>query len=255
MHLTDTHCHLYLEDFNPDINLVMERAATEAVDKFFLPAIDSTTLAAMLSLEDRFPLQCKAMIGLHPCSVKENYRKELQLVADSLASRRFIGVGEIGMDLYWDTSFRKEQEEAFRTQIQWSLQYGLPISIHTRNAIDEAIAIVREYVPQGVRGVFHCFGGSYEQATQVIDAGFCLGIGGVITYKNSGLAAVMEKIGLEHLVLETDAPYLTPVPFRGKRNESSYLKYIAARLAAVKNCSIDEVAEVTTANAEKIFGA
>ncbi|MEP7144178.1 MAG: TatD family hydrolase [Ferruginibacter sp.] len=254
MRLTDTHCHLYAEEFATDIDAVIQRAEAEGVDKFFLPGIDSTAMAAMISLEQRFPAKCRAMMGLHPCSVKENFKEELQVVEEWLGKRGFAAVGEIGLDYYWDKTFAAEQEIVFRTQIEWSIRYGLPISIHTRNAIQEAIDIIKEYVPGGVRGIFHCFGGSHENAKEIIDAGFYLGIGGVVTYKNAGLAEVLKNIDLQHMVLETDAPYLTPVPFRGKRNESSYLKYVIKKLAEVKNCSVEEVAAVTTANAEKIFG-
>jgi len=254
MKLTDTHCHLYLNEFAGDIDSVIERAVDEGVDKFYLPGIDSTHINDMLMLEQRFPVKCRAMMGLHPCSVKENYKEELQTMEEWLAKRNFVAVGEIGLDYHWDKTFLEEQAVAFRTQIEWSIRYGVPISIHTRDAMEESISIVEEYVSKGVRGVFHCFGGSYENAKAVIAAGFYLGIGGVLTYKKSGLAEVLAKIDLQHFVLETDAPYLTPVPFRGKRNESSYLKYVVAKLAEVKKCSVEEVAAVTTANAEKIFG-
>lgn len=253
MMLIDTHCHLYSEEFAADIDDVIQRATVAGVSKFYLPGIDSQAIDAMIGLEKTFPGKCIAMMGLHPCYVKENYMDELQIVQDWLSKRKFAAVGEIGLDYYWDKNFVKEQVIAFRTQIEWSIQYGLPISIHTRNAMQETINIVKEYVPKGVRGIFHCFSGSYESAKEIIRAGFYLGIGGVLTYKNGGLAEVLENIDLEHLVLETDAPYLTPVPFRGKRNESSYLKYIITKLAAVKKCSMEEVAATTTANAEKIF--
>jgi len=208
----------------------------------------------MFNLEEKYPGQCIAMMGLHPCYVKENYQDELALVQHWLTKRKFAAVGEIGLDFYWDKTFATEQYEAFRTQMEWAIENNLPIAIHTRNAMQETINIVREYVPKGIRGIFHCFSGSYESAREIINAGFYLGIGGVLTYKNAGLAEVLSKIDLQHLVLETDAPYLTPVPFRGKRNESSYLKYVVAKLAAVKNCSEEEVAAITTENAEKIFG-
>jgi len=255
MTLIDTHTHLYAEEFAADIDEVMKRAGEEGVTRFYLPAIDSTATEAMLQLETRFPGKCIAMMGLHPCYVKENYKDELKQAEDWLTKRKFAAVGEIGLDHYWDKTFVKEQEEAFRLQIEWSIQYKLPIVIHTRNAMQETIDIVKEYVPKGAKGIFHCFSGSYESAREIIKAGFYLGIGGVLTYKKAGLAEVLEQIDLQHLVLETDAPYLTPVPFRGKRNESSYLKYVVERLAEVKKVPVEEVAAVTTANAEKIFGA
>ncbi len=254
MNLTDTHCHLYAEDFSSDIDEVIRRAAHEGVGKFYLPAIDSNTHRQMILLEEQYPGKCMAMMGLHPCSVKENYTSELQVVEDWLAKRKFAAIGEIGIDLYWDKNFITQQYAAFRQQIEWSLRYQLPVVIHTRNAMEETIAVVKEFASRGVKGIFHCFSGCYKDAVTIIDLGFYLGIGGVVTYKNSGLGAIIEKVGLEHLVLETDAPYLTPVPFRGKRNESSYLKYIVEKLALIKNVTLEEVAAVTTANAQKIFG-
>jgi TatD DNase family protein len=253
--MIDTHCHLYSNEFEADIDTVMQRAAVAGVDKFYLPGIDSESIDAMLALEERYPGKCIAMMGLHPCYVKANYREELEIVSDWLSKRKFAAVGEIGLDYYWDKTFAAEQVFAFKTQMEWSIQYDLPIVIHTRNATQETVELVKQYAPRGLRGIFHCFGGSYETAQEIIRAGFYLGIGGVITYKKAGLAEVLEKIDLQHLVLETDAPYLTPVPFRGKRNESSYLAYIVAKLAEVKNCSVEEVAAITTANAKKIFGA
>ena len=250
----DTHCHLYLDEFKQDIKEVMNRAELQQVKKFYLPAIDSTEIDNMLALEKKFPGKCFAMMGLHPCSVKENYREELTIVKEWFDKRKFAAAGEIGLDFYWDKTFIQQQFEAFRIQIEWSVQYGLPIVIHTRNAIQETIDVVREFALRGVKGIFHCFGGSYQNAKEILDAGFYLGIGGVLTYKKSGLAEVLKKIDISHMVLETDSPYLTPVPFRGKRNESSYLKYIAEQLAQVKNVSVEEVAAITTANAEKIFG-
>ena len=254
MSLTDTHCHLYSEEFTADIAAVIERALQEGVNKFYLPAIDSTTHNAMIALEAQYPGKCIAMMGLHPCYVKDNFAGELQLVEEWLAKRKFAAMGEIGLDFYWDKTFVQLQYEAFRKQIELALQYRLPIVIHTRNAMAETIAVVKEYAAKGLNGIFHCFSGNYDDAKAIIDMGFYLGIGGVVTYKNSGLADVLGKIDLKHLVLETDAPYLTPVPFRGKRNESSYLKYVVEKLALLKNMPVPEVAVITTANAEKIFG-
>lgn len=254
MHLTDTHCHLYSDELITDIDAIIERAINEQVTKFYLPAIDSTTHEAMLLLEEKFPGKCIAMMGLHPCSVKENYLTELQIVEEWLAKKKFAAVGEIGLDFYWDKTFIVQQYDAFKKQIELALRYKLPIVIHTRNAMAETIAVVKEYSGKGLHGIFHCFGGTYQDAVDIIDMGFYLGIGGVITYKNSGLAQVIQKIDMQHLVLETDAPYLTPVPFRGKKNESSYLKYVADAITAIKNITKEELAAVTTANAEKIFG-
>lgn len=252
--LTDTHTHLYLDHFKQDISEIMQRADEADIKKFFLPAIDSTETANMLKLEATYPNRCFAMMGLHPCSVKENYEEELGLVKNWLAKRKFVAIGEIGLDFHWDKTFIEQQYRAFKTQIEWSLQYNLPIVIHTRNAMPETIAVVKQYAPEGVRGIFHCFGDSYEHAKAIIEMGFYLGIGGVLTYKKSGLAEVIEKIDLQYLVLETDSPYLTPVPFRGKRNESSYLKYVVEKLADIKHMSAEEVAEITSDNAQKIFG-
>lgn len=254
MQLVDTHCHLYAEEFENDLDAVFQRAFSEGVEKFYLPGIDSASIAAMLELEQKFPGKCIAMMGLHPCYVKENFQQELTIVKDWLAKRKFAAIGEIGLDYYWDKTFAAEQVLAFRSQIEWSIELGLPIVIHTRNAMQQTIDIVKEYIPKGLRGIFHCFSGSYESACEIIDAGFYLGIGGVVTYKNAGLVDVLSKIDLKHMVLETDAPYLTPVPFRGKRNESSYLKYVVEKLAEIKNCPVETVAMITTANAEKIFG-
>lgn len=254
MILADTHCHLYSEEFAIDIDEVINRAESEGVNKFYLPAIDSTAHEHMIMLEEKYPGKCIAMMGLHPCYVKENYLNELQLAEEWLGKRKFAAIGEIGLDFYWDKTFTVQQYDAFRKQIEWSLHYKLPIVIHTRNAMAETIAVVEEYATKGVHGIFHCFSGNVEDANKIIDMGFYLGIGGVITYKNAGLAEVVAKMDLEHMVLETDSPYLTPTPFRGKRNESSYLKYIVEKLALIKNVSVEEVAAITTVNSQKIFG-
>ena len=252
--LIDTHCHLYVSTFRNDISQVMERAEKEGVDAFYLPAIDSEEIPAMLELEAKYPGKCLAMMGLHPCSVKEDYRVELAIVYDWLAKRSFAAVGEIGLDYHWDKTHVAEQQQAFHQQIEWALQYKLPIVIHSRESMDDCIRIVQEHQKGELRGIFHCFTGKLESARKIIDTGFYLGIGGVLTYKNSGLAEVLANISLDHMVLETDSPYLSPVPFRGKRNESSYIKYVAEKLAEVKGVPVEEVARITTANAQKIFG-
>ena len=253
MILTDTHCHLYSKEFEVDIEEVIQNATIEGVQKFYLPGIDSTAIESMLALEMQFPEKCIPMMGLHPCYVKNNYNEELEIVRGWLTKRAFVAIGEIGLDFYWDKTFVTQQYQAFRIQLEWAIEYRRPIVIHTRNAMQETINLVKEYKSKGLSGIFHCFSGSYESAKEIIDAGFYLGIGGVVTYKNAGLAEVLTKIDLKHLVLETDAPYLTPVPFRGKRNESSYLKYVATKIAAIKQVPVEEVASITTANAEKIF--
>ncbi|MDF2187308.1 TatD family hydrolase [Paraflavitalea sp. CAU 1676] len=254
MQIIDTHCHLYGNSFLSDIDAVIARAETEGVEKFYLPAIDSETHQAMIDLETRFPGKCIAMMGLHPCSVQEDYQKELAIVEEWLAKRPFTAVGEIGLDYYWDRSWDAQQAEAFHRQIELALHYKLPIVIHSRESMEECIAIVREHQKGALGGIFHCFTGTADQAQRIIDAGLYLGIGGVLTYKKSPLPEALAGIPLEAMVLETDAPYLPPVPFRGKRNESSYLKYIIEKLAEVKGVSKEEVAKITTANAQKIFG-
>lgn len=255
MFLTDTHCHLYLPEFKDSLNDVMERAFSTGVEKFYMPAIDSTVIDMLLETEKEYSGKCFAMMGLHPCSVKDNYKDELAIVENWLNKRAFAAIGEIGLDFYWDTTFTAQQYETFEMQMQWALDKKLPIVIHTRNALQQTIDFVKPFAAKGLRGIFHCFGDSYEKAKQIIDMNFYLGIGGVLTYKNSGLDEVIKQINIEHIVLETDAPYLAPVPFRGKRNESSYIKIIAEKLAAIKNISLEEVAVITTANAEKIFAA
>ena len=254
MTLIDTHVHLYADEFEKDLPNLMEAAQSSGVSKFFLPNIDSGSLAGMEAICQRWKGVCYPMYGLHPCSVKENYHEELMIVNNWLRQRKFAAIGEVGLDFFWDKSFIDEQYQSFQQQIEWALSYNLPVVIHTRNAMQETIDAVRPFATKGLKGIFHCFGGSFDEAIEIIDMNFLLGIGGVLTYKKSGLQAVMEKIDLKHIVLETDAPYLTPVPFRGKRNESAYIKIIAQKLAEIKNVSLEEVAAVTTANAEKIFG-
>ncbi len=253
MIIVDTHCHLYSEEFVNDIDEVISRAKQNGVTKFYLPAIDSSSLNAMLALETKFPNECFAMMGLHPCYVKENYQAELAIVQQQLKSRPFVAIGEIGLDFYWDKTFETQQCEAFELQMQWALDYDIPIIIHTRNAMQETIDMVKPFAARGLTGIFHCFSGSYESAKQITDMNFMLGIGGVITYKNAGLPEALQKIPSDFLVLETDAPYLSPVPFRGKRNESSYLHYILEKLADTKQISVEAMAAITTANAEKLF--
>lgn len=254
MIMIDTHCHLYGEEFKDDIDAVIERARQQGVSRFYLPSIDSKAIPGMLALETKYPGVCIAMMGLHPCYVKANYREELAIAEEWLAKRPFVAIGETGLDFYWDKTFVKEQYEAFSMQMQWALDRGLPIVIHTRDAMDETIKAVKPFADKGLRGIFHCFSGNAAAAKSVTDMGFYLGIGGVVTYKNAGLAEALEKIGAGYLVLETDAPYLTPVPFRGKRNESGYLGYILEKLATIKNLPVNELAAITTANAQKIFG-
>ncbi len=253
MELIDTHCHLYDPAFAEDIDATMQRALAAGVAQFYLPAIDRQTEGSMLDLEKRYPDICFAMQGLHPCSVKGDVEEALQHVKQSLAGRRFAAVGEIGLDFYWDRSFEKEQYRAFHLQIDWALDLDLPIVIHSRESIKQTIAIVREHQKGNLRGIFHCFNDDEHSAKQIVGLGFYLGIGGTLTYKNSKLPDVLKNISLESILLETDSPYLPPVPFRGKRNESSYIVSVAEKLAGIRGISVEEVAEVTTANALKIF--
>ncbi len=254
MELIDTHCHLYVPTFSEDIDEVFQRALEAGVKRFYLPAIDMQTEAAMLDLEKRYPDICFAMQGLHPCSVNAEFTGALRHVEQSLAGRHFVAVGEIGLDFYWDRSFEKEQYQAFHQQIEWAQHFDLPIVIHSRESIDQTIAVVQEHQKGKLRGIFHCFNETEEHAKKIIDLGFYVGIGGTVTYKNSKLPAVLKHIGLENMVLETDSPYLPPVPFRGKRNESSYLIYVAEKLAELKGIGVENVASVTSGNAAKIFG-
>jgi TatD DNase family protein len=254
MNLIDTHCHLYLPEFKDDLQDVIRKAKDLGVKKFYLPAIDSDVIEDMLTLEKSFPGECFAMMGLHPCSVKGNYKDELRIIEEWIAKRKFCAIGEIGLDLFWDTSFSIQQYEAFTLQMQWALEKGMPIVIHTRKAMQETIDAVKPFAAKGLRGIFHCFSGTYENAMEIIDMQFLLGIGGVLTYKNAGLDEVIQKIDMNHLVLETDSPYLSPVPYRGKRNESGYLEFIVKKLAAIKNIDVEEVAAITTLNTEKLFG-
>lgn len=251
--IIDTHTHLYLENFDADRKEMMARAAAAGVQKFYLPSIDSSETERLLQMEEDYPGQCFAMMGLHPCYVKASWQEELQHVQNWLAKRTFAAIGEIGLDLYWDTSFFEQQQQAFHRQIEWALHYRLPVVIHSRNATPQTIKIIEQYAPSGLRGIFHCFGGNYEEAKGIMDAGFYLGIGGVVTYKKSGLAETLAHVPLQHLVLETDAPYLTPVPYRGKRNESSYLIHVVTKLAEIYGTSEEEIAVQTTANAAAIF--
>ena len=253
MNLIDTHCHIYSAEFNEDRSVMVARADNEGITKMLMPAIDASTHDEMFRLEDSFPGKCLSMMGLHPCSVKENYEKELKIVEQNFSKRSFVAVGETGLDFYWDLSFTKQQYDVFQRQIEWALQHDIPIVIHSRNSMDECIEVIHKNQKGNLRGVFHCFSGSIEQAKKITDLGFHLGIGGVLTYKKSGLDAVVEQIDLKHIVLETDAPYLAPVPFRGKRNECSYVKYVAQKLADTKQLPVKDIAAITTANAQILF--
>jgi TatD DNase family protein len=249
MYFIDTHTHIYLPAFD-DKEAMMQRARDANVEVAIMPAIDSTTHKAMIEVESTYE-NCYSMIGLHPCSVNQGYKQELDVVKEYLERRKFIAIGEIGLDFYWDKTFVEEQYEAFHQQIEIALQQHLPIVIHSRNAIDECIEVAKQH--PSIRGVFHCFSGNEEQAKKIIDLGFMLGIGGVVTFKNAGLDKVIEKIGLSYVILETDAPYLAPVPYRGKRNEPAYIKLIAEKLSALCNKPLEQIGELTTENARKLF--
>ena len=252
--LVDTHTHLYVKKFDHDRDAVIQRAFDEGVEAFYLPNIDSRSIEGMLSLESVYPGRCFAMMGLHPCSVGVGYEEELAVVREWLERRAFCAIGEIGIDLYWDKSSLEQQKEAFLMQIEWAKELDMPIVIHSRESIELIIGMLREVRDERLRGIFHCFTGNRQQAEAIVDFGFFRGIGGGLTFKNAGLDKTMESVDLRNVVLETDAPYLAPVPHRGKRNESAYIRRVAERLAEVKGITLREVAEVTTRNAYHIFG-
>ncbi len=255
MILTDTHTHLYSKDFESESSTLIQNAIDKGITRLFMPNVDSESIGAMLQIEKQFPINCFPMMGLHPCSVGPKYQQDISVVEYWLNKRKFIAVGEIGIDLYWDKTFFEQQQDAFRRQIELAKKYNIPYIIHSRNSFNEVMEIVAEFKDDNIKAIFHCFSGNVEQAEQVIAAGnFKLGIGGVVTFKNSGLDKVVEAIDLKHLVLETDAPYLAPVPHRGKRNDPEYLVLIAQRIAEIKNISIEEVAAITTQNSIDVFG-
>jgi TatD DNase family protein len=250
----DTHTHLYASEFDTDRTAVLEKAIQNGVSHFFLPNIDIHSIQPMLDLVWSFPNHCFPMMGLHPCSVDQHVEAHLFQIQKWFKKRKFYAVGEIGLDYYWSTEFKAEQIRAFRMQIQWAIQQDLPIVIHSRNSNEDVIAILKDMKHPRLRGIFHCFGGDAAQAAEVVDLGFLLGIGGVLTFKNGGLDKAIEAIPIEHLVLETDAPYLAPVPYRGKRNESFYLVEVARKLAELKKLGLNQIAEITTQNAKRVFG-
>lgn len=254
MILTDTHTHLYSEEFDLDRDEMMQRAIAKGVTRFFVPAIDSTCTPSMYELEENYPENVFLMMGLHPCYVKDNYLDELNHIETELAKRKFIAIGEIGIDLYWDKSTLKIQKIAFKHQIQLAKKYKLPIVIHCRESFDEIFEVLESERSDDLFGIFHCFTGNFEQAQQAISLNMKLGIGGVVTFKNGKIDQFLHLIDIKHIVLETDSPYLAPVPFRGKRNESSYVTLVAEKLATIYGISVDEVAKITTENSKAIFG-
>ncbi|MCB9280349.1 MAG: TatD family hydrolase [Lewinellaceae bacterium] len=253
MELVDTHTHLYTRQLAPDIEQVVQRAKDAGVQKFYLPNIDSSSIEAMLSLENTWPDSCFPMMGIHPCSVNADFEQELAVVKEWIGKRPFAAIGEIGIDLYWDKTFIEEQKTAFLQQIRWAKDLGLPVVIHCRESMDLVIDLVAREADDRLWGVFHCFTGDAKQAEKIREMGFFLGIGGVLTYKNSGLAETLQQIGLEKVVLETDSPYLAPVPYRGKRNESAYIRVVAEKAAEVLGVPPEKVAEITTDNAKTLF--
>lgn len=251
--MIDTHAHIYLEQFKEDLPEAMERLHVNGVRRVLMPNIDHTSIDDMLAVEQQYPERCMSMMGLHPCSVTADYEKELYLVEEWLSKRDFLAVGEIGTDLYWDKTYYDQQVAAYNIQCQWALDRDLPVVIHCRDSIDETIALTRPFSEKGLTGVFHCFTGDLNQANQITDLGFKLGIGGVATFKNGGLDKVLPHVDLKHMILETDSPYLAPVPHRGKRNEPAYVRLVAERLVSLKETSFREVVEQTTANAHELF--
>lgn len=253
MQYIDTHTHLYLPEFDQDRDQVIKEAIDNNVKKLLLPNVDSSTINPLMDMVKKYPTYCFPMIGLHPTSVHEDYKKEMDNIESWLNKENFIAVGEIGIDLYWDKSYQKQQEEAFRWQLNLAKKYDLPVVIHARESFDEIFKIVDEEIDDRLTGVFHAFTGNNNQADQIIKWGFKIGIGGIVTFKNAGLDKVVRNIDINHIVLETDSPYLAPVPKRGKRNQSAYIKHIAEKIALIKNISTSEVADVTTKTAKQLF--
>ena len=252
--ITDTHTHLYSEQFDQDRDAMIQRAKDAGVQRFFIPAIDSSYTERMFSLKENYPSDVFLMMGLHPTSVKENFKSELQHVKDWIDKKSFVAIGEIGIDLYWDKSFLAEQQEAFKLQIQWAKQKNLPIVIHCRDAFDEIFEVLEELNDDKLFGIFHCFTGNLEQAKKAISYNMKLGIGGVVTFKNGKIDQFLNEISLEHIVLETDAPYLAPTPYRGKRNESSYITKVLDKLVDIYKLTPQEIARITTQNSKDVFG-
>ena len=252
-HWIDTHAHIYLEEFDADRDEVLRRAGDNDVRKIYLPNIDHTSIDRMMELEEKSEQVCVAMMGLHPCSVSKDFEKELYIMEQWLGKREFAAIGEIGTDLYWDKTFWEQQKDAFNIQVQWAKQYKLPIVIHCRETLDQTIEMVEHLQDESLSGVFHCFTGSADQANRIKKIGFYLGIGGVATFKNGGLDKVLPDLSLDSIVMETDSPYLAPVPYRGKRNEPGYIPAIAQRVSEIKNVPIDQIKEQTSLNAQRLF--
>ena len=252
-HWVDTHAHIYAKEFDHDRQDVLHRCVEMEVKKIYMPNIDHTSIDSMLELESRWP-ECVATMGLHPCSVKKDFERELYIVEDWFSKRKFSAVGEIGTDLYWDKTFWDQQCEAFKIQVGWAKKLGLPVIIHCRESLSQTINLVEQMQDGKLTGIFHCFGGTAEEAERIVKLNFFLGIGGVSTFKKAGLDVVLPDVPLDRIVLETDSPYLSPVPHRGKRNEPSYIPLIAQKVAEIKSVTLEEVQQQTTANAANIFG-
>jgi TatD DNase family protein len=249
----DSHAHIYHDDFKADRTDTLRRCTDAGVDKIFMPNIDHTSIDKMLEVQERWPQQCYSMMGLHPCSVKKDFERELYIVEDWLSKRKFSAVGEVGTDLYWDKTFWEQQKEALSIQIAWAKKYSLPIVLHCRESLDQTLEIIETLHDANLKGVFHCFTGNVEQANRICKLGFYLGIGGVATFKKGGLDEVLPKLDLKNIVLETDSPYLAPVPHRGKRNEPSYIPIVAAKVSEFMKISVEEIQKQTTENALDLF--
>lgn len=253
MQFIDTHTHLFLPEFKKDRTEVLNRVRKNNISKLFLPNVDTETISDLKDLSNKYPDLCFPLMGLHPGSVKDDYEKQLSVIEKELRENKYYGIGEIGIDLYWDKKYKKEQIKVFETQIEWAKEMKFPIVIHLRNAFDEVIEIVKKLHAGKLTGIFHCFTGSEKQAKEIIETGFFLGIGGIVTFKNSGLDKTLKNVPIEKIVLETDSPYLAPTPYRGKRNESSYIIKIAEKIAEIYKINLEEVAKITSRNAEEVF--
>lgn len=253
VNLIDTHCHVYASEFDDDLDEVIAAAKRQGVNRILLPNVDEETVDRLHAVADKFPDTCFPMMGLHPCDVMEDWEEEIHRLFALFEKRNYIAVGEIGLDLYWDKTTLPRQTAALKKQIEFALQKRLPVVLHTRDSTDKVLDVLSEYKGSGLTGVLHCFSGSKEQAIRAIKLDMMIGIGGVLTFKNAGIAETVKHIPLEHIILETDAPYLAPVPYRGKRNEPGYTRIVAEELAKILNLGIKELADITTANAERLF--
>lgn len=251
MQLIDTHAHIYSEKFEEDRDEMLQRAFDSGISSILMPNVDTDSIDGMLALEEKHAGKCFSMMGLHPCYVKENYQQELDTMYQWFSRRKFVAVGEIGLDFYWDLTFKEQQIDAFKKQLDWARELKLPVAIHMRDSIDETLEILEDYTD--VEGVLHCFSGNIQQAKKAIQLKYSLGIGGVVTFKKSGLAEVIEEIPLDQIILETDSPYLAPTPNRGKRNEPSFITWVAEKISDIKEISAEEVARITTENAQQLF--